>query len=210
MDTDTLTIAEEMRAVYRFKAINAAGKESYVSPEYSVWFEKPEIEQIQPKTDGSTNLMVDRDHTEQSYLLGMCADNTTVEKLRQDLENNAVQIVVTRDGTVLNDTDCIGTGCVVQCVSVEDASVVYETVTVILYGDVNGDGKIDSADYALMQTAALVDADAIGTGAYTLAADVNGDGVVDFFDIAMMDMQISQTVLLDQTAQYYKSETRQG
>lgn len=210
MDTDTLTIAEEMRAVYRFKATNAAGKESYVSPEYSVWFEKPEIEQIQPKTDGSTNLMVDRDHARQSYLLGMCADNTTVEKLRQDLENNAVQIVVTRDGTVLNDTDCIGTGCVVQCVSVEDASVVYETVTVILYGDVNGDGKIDSADYALMQTAALVDADAIGTGAYTLAADVNGDGVVDFFDIAMMDMQISQTVLLDQTVQYYKSETRQG
>lgn len=204
MDSDTLNITEDTHAGYRFKAVNAAGKESYISPEYQVWFEKPEIKQIQPKTDGSTNLLVDRDNTEHAYLLGMNADNTTVAKLRQDLENSAAQIIVTRDGVVLSDTDFIGTGCVVQCVSVEDASVVYETVTVILYGDVNGDGKIDNADYVLMQTAALIDAEAIAAGAYTLAADVNGDGVIDFFDTAMLDMQISQTMLLDQTVKYYK------
>lgn len=204
LDSSVLTITEDTHAVYRFKAVNAAGKESYVSPEYQVWFEAFELKELLPKSDGSNHLLIDRDSTETSYLIGLDSRETTVEALRKNLENEDTQVIVKRGDVVLEDTDLIGTGCVVECCSAKDTSVVYESVTVILYGDVNGDGKIDDADYQLMKTASIADTAAITDGVYTVAADVNGDGVVDFFDVAIINMQLSGTVLLDQTVQYYK------
>lgn len=204
IDTDILTVSEDTQAVYRFKAVNAAGKESYVSPEYQVWFEKPELKVLLPKADGSNSLLVDRSGADISYLIGLNPADTTVAKLRQDFENADAQIIVKRGDTVLRDTDLVGTGCEVLCVSAKDSSIIYERAIVILYGDVDGDGRINEADYALMKTAAVSDASVIAAGVYTVAADVNGDGAVDFFDVAMVNMQITGTLLLDQTAQYYK------
>lgn len=42
MDGDTLTVSQNGSAVYRFKAVNDAGVESYVSPAYKVHIEKQE------------------------------------------------------------------------------------------------------------------------------------------------------------------------
>ena len=204
MDAATLTISEDTNAVYRFKAVNAAGKESYESPAYQVWFEKPEIKELLPKTDGSTTLVVDRDNAETPYLIGLSADGTTVEQLRQALENEEAQVIVKRGDTVLDGTALVGTGCEVLCVSAKDPNVVYDSVTVILYGDVDGDGRINTEDYDLMKTASVADAAVIASGAYTLAADVNGDGTVDFFDVAIINMQMSGVQSIDQTVKYYK------
>lgn len=203
MTGNTLTIDSDTVATYTFKAVNMTGKESYVSPAYSVWFEKAEIKQILPNEDGSTNITVDRSQTV-SYLIGLNAESNSVAELKTELQNEETQIVVLRGDTVLTDSDAVGTGCVVQCVSVKDPSVVYESVTVILYGDVNGDGMIDANDYRTMSTASLADASVIGGGVYGVAADVNGDSVVDFFDVALVNLQISGAQMLDQTAQFYK------
>lgn len=199
MDSATLTVSEDTHATYRFKAVNAAGKESYVSPEYQVWFEKPEIKEILPKTDSSVTVTVDRRQSDAPYLLGLSADGTTVEQLRQALENEGAQIIVKRGDTVLDSAALIGTGCEVLCVSAKDTSIVYERVTVILYGDVDGDGRINTADYELMKTAAIADTAVLAAGAYTLAADVNGDGAIDFFDVAIVNMQMSGVQPMDQT-----------
>lgn len=40
LDSDTLTVSENGTAVYKFKAVNTAGVESYVSPDYSVMIDK--------------------------------------------------------------------------------------------------------------------------------------------------------------------------
>lgn len=40
MDSNTLTVSENGAAVYKFKAVNSAGVESYVSPDYSVMIDK--------------------------------------------------------------------------------------------------------------------------------------------------------------------------
>lgn len=199
---NTLTVDTDTKATYTFKAVNRAGKESYVSPEYDVWFEKTEIKQILPNEDDTTTITVDRTGTT-SYLVGLNAENTTVSELKTELQNEESQIVVRRGDAILADSDAIGTGCVVQCVSAKDTSVVYESVTVILYGDLNGDGKIDSADYRQMATASIADASVI-SGIYSTAADLNGDGVVDFFDAALLDLQISGAKPIDQTMQFYK------
>ncbi|MGN0520578.1 MAG: Ig-like domain-containing protein [Candidatus Fimenecus sp.] len=200
---NTLTIDSETKTTYTFKAVNKSGVESYVSPAYEVWFEKTEIKQILPNEDGSTDITVDRSQGT-TYLVGLNAENTSVAELKAELQNEDTQIIVLRGGTVLTDSDAVGTGCVVQCVSAKDTSVIYESATVILYGDVNGDGVIDASDYSTMSTASMVDASVIAGGVYSVAADLNGDGVVDFFDVAMLNLHLSGKYPLDQTAQLYK------
>lgn len=202
LDGNTLVIDSETKATYTFKAVNSAGTESYVSPQYAVWFEKSEIQIILPNTDG-TGLTVDRSQST-TYLVGLNAENTSVAQLKAELQNDGTQILVLRGDTVLSDTDAVGTGCVVRCVSQQDPTVVYESATVILYGDVNGDGKIDTADYDLTAAVSMFDKTAIGAGVYTIAADLNGDGVVDFFDAALLNLQMSGKKPLDQTLQLYK------
>lgn len=200
---NTLTVDSETKATYTFKAVNRTGVESYVSPAYEVWFEKTEIKQILPNADGSTDITVDRSQGI-TYLVGLNAENTSVAELKAELQNEDTQIIVRRGEAVLTDSEAVGTGCVVQCVSAKDTSVVYESATVILYGDVNGDGAIDANDYRTMSTASLADASVIGGGVYSVAADLNGDGVVDFFDVSLLNLQLSGRCPIDQTAPFYK------
>lgn len=198
---NTLTVDSETKATYIFKAVNEIGVESYASPEYSVWFEKTEIKQILPNDDGVSNITVDRSQGI-TYLMGLDAENTSVSALKAALQNEEAQIIVLRGDNVLSDDEAVGTGCVVKCVSAKDSSVVYESATVILYGDVNGDGKLDSSDYSAMCTASIMDSSLLG-GVYGLAADVNGDGTVDFFDVSLLNMQIAGKYPIDQTAKLY-------
>lgn len=182
---NTLTLTEETQAEYRFKAVNAAGKESYESPVYAVHIEKEELKLIVPKEDGSTTIVVDRSGTT-ALLTGMTAD-TTVEALRAQLQNEETQIRVLRNGVELSDDELVGTGCVVQCVSVNDPQTVYESVTVLLMGDVDGDGAVTQADYSAVSKA-MFNPSAIAEGVYRLAADLNGDTVLDGFDLAQFDL----------------------
>ena len=185
LEGNTLTLTEEMQAEYRFKAVNAAGKESYESPVYAVHIEKEELKLIVPKDDGSTTIVVDRSGTT-AYLAGMTA-GTTVDALRAQLQNEETQIRVLRDGVELSDDELVGTGCVVQCVSVNDPQTVYESVTVLLMGDVDGDGAVTQADYSAVSKA-MFNPSAIAEGVYRLAADLNGDTVLDGFDLAQFDL----------------------
>lgn len=185
LEGNTLTLTEETQAEYRFKAVNAAGKESYESPVYAVHIEKEELKLIVPKEDGSTTIVVDRSGTT-AYLTGMTA-GTTVEALRAQLQNEETQIRVLRNGVELSDDELVGTGCVVQCVSVNDPQTVYESVTVLLMGDVDGDGAVTQADYSAVSKA-MFNPSAIAEGVYRLAADLNGDTVLDGFDLAQFDL----------------------
>lgn len=185
LEGNTLTLTEETQAEYRFKAVNAAGKESYESPVYAVHIEKEELKLIVPKDDGSTTIVVDRSGTT-AYLTGMTAD-TTVDTLRAQLQNEETQIRVLRDGVELSDDELVGTGCVVQCVSVNDPQTVYESVTVLLMGDVDGDGAVTQADYSAVSKA-MFNPSSIAEGVYRLAADLNGDTVLDGFDLAQFDL----------------------
>ena len=185
LEGNTLTLTEETQAEYRFKAVNAAGKESYESPVYAVHIEKEELKLIVPKDDGSTTIVVDRSGTT-AYLTGMTA-GTTVDALRAQLQNEETQIRVLRDGVELSDDELVGTGCVVQCVSVNDPQTVYESVTVLLMGDVDGDGAVTQADYSAVSKA-MFNPSAIAEGVYRLAADLNGDTVLDGFDLAQFDL----------------------
>lgn len=190
LESNTLTLTEERKATFRFKAVNAAGVESYESLSYLVHIEKEELKLITPKTDGSTAVSVDRSGAT-VLLRGMTA-GTTVDALRAQLQNEAIQIRVLRDGAALPGDALVGTGCVVQCVSTDDPSVVYDNATVLLLGDVDGDGRVLENDATAIR-AAIFDASAIAAGVYTLAADLNGDGVIDGFDMLYVQQRMEAT-----------------
>src|SRR5699024_6491249 len=155
--------------------------------------------------DGRTaQLKTNRENPDAYYMVGLNVDNATVAALKNDLKNESVQVHIYRDGEELSDGEKVGTGCVVQYVASEDPMLVYESVTVILYGDVNGDGVLDDADYDLMKQDSVSSTPAIDSGVFETAADLNNDGVVDCFDAAILNLQLAGVKDLDQTVDFYK------
>ena len=186
LDGNILTIDMDTKAVYTFKAVNPAGVESYVSPEYSVWFEKAEMSQILPIVDENIGLIVDRTQA-LPCLIGLDAEKNTVAELKSQIQNDDAQIIVMRGNKILSNSDPVGTGCIVKCVSLKNPTVIFETVTVILYGDVNGDGLINASDYSAVTNCATA-AGTIDGDIYKSAADVNRDGAVDAYDAIAIDL----------------------
>ena len=160
-----------------------------------------EIKQLIPAATGS--LVVDRTDTNCYYLVGLDSQNTTFANVKSLLENDGRQIIAFRGKTQLTDEDYIGTGCIIKCVSIKDPTIVYEQATVILYGDVNGDGLINNTDYDALFYETIFNV-AIEGDLFRIAGDIYHDGVIDGFDMAILDCQIAGTKLINQTAEYYK------
>ena len=124
-------------------------------------------------------------NNEEKYITGIELTANKVSDLVTGVQGDSTQIIVFKDGKELSSTDFIGTGCVVKCVSKNDHSVVYDTATVLIYGDINGDGAIDAYDAIALDLA--------NNGLHTLekpaelAADINNDGVgISTEDYAML------------------------
>ena len=160
-----------------------------------------EVNKLIP-ADGS-DVVVDRADTNCYYLVGLDAADTTFANVKTMFKNDGRQIIAYRDGVQLSDTDYIGTACVIKCVSVKDPTVVYEQATVILYGDVNGDGLVNNTDYDAMFSEALF-GQAIEGELFRIAGDLNNDNVIDGFDMAKLELQITNAKALDQKVEYYK------
>lgn len=83
--------------------------------------------------------------------------------------------------------DYLGTGSYVYVTNGTEQVALY---TVVLYGDLNGDGMIDTADQTIMS--GLVDgtgdtAKFFAGGPFFTAADLNGDGVIDAADQDLLE-----------------------
>ncbi len=116
------------------------------------------------------------------FIYGLEAGITTAE-----FESSYIDI---SDGVHLEyspDTGSLGTGTIVSIVD-DTTSSIRASHTIVIFGDVNGDGAIDSIDAGI-----LVDIenyirtwDAQNDAAYYLAGGVNGDGAPDSIDAGMM------------------------
>ncbi len=81
----------------------------------------------------------------------------------------------------------LGTGSTIDLIN-DETSEVIQTYTVILYGDVNGDGKIDSLDAGLLVDYEnyIIVWNATNHAAMLEAADINGDGKIDSLDAGLV------------------------
>jgi hypothetical protein len=80
-------------------------------------------------------------------------------------------------------TGSFGTGTKVELVSTITGEVV-TTYTIIIYGDINGDGNVDGVDAGVMVDYEnyKVDFDPVTDEVYLIAGDINGDGNIDSGD----------------------------
>ena len=89
--------------------------------------------------------------------------------------------------TLYDDADYIGTGAIIDIMDSDDNVVA--TYTFILYGDLNGDGYIDSADVSEIESylgGDNQDKFVVG-GAFFKAADVDRNGVINALDKVIIE-----------------------
>lgn len=85
---------------------------------------------------------------------------------------------------VITQTDNgFGTGTKVEVVHKNE---VVETYYIVIFGDVTGDGFVDSFDVSVLCAAANFETEFEENSAYAFAADLNGDEFVDSFDCSVI------------------------
>lgn len=81
-------------------------------------------------------------------ITGIDYNENTVADIRQKIITNLEIEIVNNENKILQDTDTIGTGSKIRFK--EDNHILRE-YTIIIYGDANGDGKINSVDLLVIQ-----------------------------------------------------------
>lgn len=91
-----------------------------------------------------------------------------------------------------------GTGTIVN---ITKDGITIDSYTILLYGDVNGDGSIDSLDAGIMVDYEnyLIPWEPAADAAYLKAADLNGDNSIDSLDAGITVDAENYVVTIDQT-----------
>jgi hypothetical protein len=69
---------------------------------------------------------------------------------------------------------------------------VLDTVTIAVFGDVDGDGSVSTSDY--MEMKSYVVTDELPHGVYARASDANGDGAITSLDLLLVSSYLSGVV----------------
>ncbi|HZK39164.1 MAG TPA: InlB B-repeat-containing protein [Clostridia bacterium] len=126
----------------------------------------------------------------------------TFEEFKDDF------VTVTGNASLIisSTTGSFGTGTKVEVVDNETQTVI-ENFTVIIFGDVNGDGNIDGIDAGILIDVENYanDWDPITAAAFIKAGDLNGDGNLDSVDAGIITDEANHKSVLDQTTGLVKS-----
>lgn len=79
---------------------------------------------------------------------GIDYNKNTVREIKEKIRTDLEVIIVNRENQVLKDTDIVGTGSKIQ---IKEDEKILRQYNILLYGDVNGDGKINSIDLLVLQ-----------------------------------------------------------
>ena len=110
--------------------------------------------------------------TEEGYLSGVTA-GSTVEELLGGF-GNASLAVYDRDGNAITGGTLVGTG---SKVCILEGGAVTESIVVVVGGDVNGDGRLNSVDCLIVKRSVVLGGENTLSGAYYEAAKFGADKV---------------------------------
>ena len=125
------------------------------------------------------------DFDSMGYLRRIKDGKNSVAEIRNQFSSEALTFVSINENA-LEESDLVGTGAIIKLTY--DDEVVDQT-TVIMTGDFNGDGIINTRDVSMMSQNVLQLRDA--SEIQILAVDVNGDGDVNVRDCAMMSRYLA-------------------
>ena len=138
---------------------------------YAVWKEL-EIKLVVP--EGQTTV-IDPDR---QFIYGLKGGIT-----QEELVSSYLQVI--GNGELEMDVGAVGTGTEVRLVN-KDTHALLATYTIIIFGDVNGDGLINSTDYTKMRRIAAGLEEVSFNTPYGLAADLMADDDVNSTDLTYM------------------------
>ena len=111
-------------------------------------------------------------------IISKISENTTVSKLISGFTVKE-NIKIFKDGTELKGDELVSTGSEVRLYSGDNIA---QKLTVVVTGDINGDGKISLIDFANIKAYMLGDKEFASADKF--AADANGDGSLSLIDFA--------------------------
>lgn len=99
------------------------------------------------------------------------------------------------DGDEVDLEDIVGTGAVISVIDNESGDEIYHK-TVVIFGDVNGNGKINSNDITMVKS--HIFKVTYLEGIYFFAGDVNGNGKINSNDFTMIKSHIFKQSFISQ------------
>ncbi len=117
------------------------------------------------------------------YLSGI-AVGTTLDALLENITEHEFVRVMNGEIEVSMDED-ITTGMILQLI---DGETIKQALTIVIRGDVNGDGLINITDMLSVKSHIL--GKSTLTGAEVLAADISGDGIINITDVLQLKAHI--------------------
>jgi hypothetical protein len=115
-------------------------------------------------------------YTKDGSLIKNVKLNTTVQSLLSQFENEVLE-VRDRNGNVITGTATVGTGATVN---LYNGSALVDSVSVVVLGDVDGNGVVDTTDYLRIKSLYLGDFSMNLVD--SAAADIDQNGVVNAVD----------------------------
>lgn len=85
----------------------------------------------------------------QSEISGIDINTNTIEHMKQMIQTKYIIEIYDYNGQKLADDDLFGTGCKIRLI--DENNIIKMEYEVVVYGDVNGDGKINSVDLLVLQ-----------------------------------------------------------
>lgn len=123
-------------------------------------------------------------------ILSKIQEKTSVNDFKKNfvISNDLEIIAKNTKNQILKETDFIGTNTKVEIIQKKDKKVLQE-YECLIYGDVNGDGKISAMDYTIIQNH-IMDIQFITNTKQKLAADVYYDNKISAMDYTYIQNHI--------------------
>ena len=120
--------------------INVTSEEGKISKKIKV--------KVIPKIQDGEIIIDESLYVEGNEISGLENKNNTVDKILNKIKTNYSVEIYNSEGNKISGNELVGTGSTIKVLNNKDLIMEY---TVIMYGDVNGDGKINSVDLLVLQ-----------------------------------------------------------
>ena len=142
-------------------------------------------------TDGAVTIYVkqltsDIYEIDESNTITGVPPNSSVDEIKENLNGGGELVILDKDGNQITSEE-VGTGSTVKTESGEE-------YTIIVKGDINGDGKVTTTD--LSQLKLHVVESTLLKDPYLKAGDINSDGNVSITDVAQLKLAIVGSIEL--------------
>lgn len=132
------------------------------------------------------------------FITNIPSAGALISEMRQLLGNKNIRFLDI-NGIVIPDTGTAGNGTRLQLLN--SIGTIIDELTIVIFGDVNGDSSIDSMDAGIIvdHENYIVTWDPISDAAFIKAGDLNGDGVIDSIDAGIAVDAENYLVTIDQS-----------